>query len=333
MQSMFPPSNNGPVTTLAAALGAAETTMELEDVSKLPAAPNVLTIGSSEDAELVRYTSVTGNYLAIERGFNGTVAKAWEAGTRVGRYITAQDISALQRNITELDEEKAENEHTHEITDISGLETDLETLETYIPIVKDITVTALPYTATDNDIKAYHKCTGWCEPWGNVSSDLTVTMSNGGYSISGTVSGPVTIHAIFFRPKSGGGSSVIHKPIPADSGSASLVGGKVAPTEASSGIVTISESTTLSLVHAGKTLNCINNSPITITIPADASVEFPAGTEIEFAIRGSGSVTFAGETGVTLESKNSALSTTAQFGWVGIKKFDTDVWDLNGDLS
>lgn len=96
MGTMYKPQNNGPHTELAATINAGQTSITVTNASVLPEAPNVLTIGTEEDAELVEVQSITGNILTVQRGFNGTTAKAWDAGTWIYRGITAQDIEELQ---------------------------------------------------------------------------------------------------------------------------------------------------------------------------------------------------------------------------------------------
>lgn len=96
MEAMYAPQNNGPHTAIAKTINSTGTSITVEDASVLPAAPNVLTIGTSEDAELVLLESVTGNILTVQRGFNGTTSKEWEAETWIYRAITAQDVIALQ---------------------------------------------------------------------------------------------------------------------------------------------------------------------------------------------------------------------------------------------
>lgn len=105
METMYAPQNNGPHTLLTGAINSAVTSVTVEDASVLPDAPNVLTIGLDEDAELVLMHSKTGNILAVERGFNGTTPKEWRIGDWVYRAITAQDISALQANVQETRDE------------------------------------------------------------------------------------------------------------------------------------------------------------------------------------------------------------------------------------
>ena len=99
MNTMYAPQNNSPHTELAGAVNSAETTLTVADGDILPDAPNVLTIGLGEDAELVLMQAKTGNILTVTRGFNGTTAKAWQAGDWMYRAITAQDVTAMQENI------------------------------------------------------------------------------------------------------------------------------------------------------------------------------------------------------------------------------------------
>jgi len=96
MGEMYKPQNNGPHTMLAATINASQVSITVENASILPDAPNVLTIGTEEDAELVKLESKTGNILSVARGFNGTTPKAWDGGVWVYRAITAQDIEELQ---------------------------------------------------------------------------------------------------------------------------------------------------------------------------------------------------------------------------------------------
>ena len=110
LTTMYAPQNNGPHTALAEAINAAQTDITVVDASVLPAAPNVLTIGTGEDAELVLMSAKTGNILTVTRGYNGTVAKSWEADEWVYRAITAQDVSALQSNVDALNAGKVDAE-------------------------------------------------------------------------------------------------------------------------------------------------------------------------------------------------------------------------------
>lgn len=66
----------------------------------------------------------------------------------------------------------------------------------------------------------------------------------------------------------------------------------------------------------------------TITVPANSTVAFPVGTEINGIQAGAGQVTFVAAGGVTLNSKGAVLSISGQFGGFSLKKYGTDTWDL-----
>lgn len=108
--------------------------------------------------------------------------------------------------------------------------------------------------------------------------------------------------------------------------------GKVKASQASSKIVTVTASRALDLSDAGKFLMCNSSSAITITIPAAATVAFPAGTELEFCRYGTGALTFTPAAGVTIRSLYSSLTAGDQYACVALKKLNTDVWILTGSL-
>lgn len=96
---MYPAQVNSPQTELSAAITNAVTTISVLNASVLPAAPNLVVIGSDETAETVLYTGKSGNDLTgCTRGFQGT-AKAWGAGVKVARNFTAYDYDSLRTNV------------------------------------------------------------------------------------------------------------------------------------------------------------------------------------------------------------------------------------------
>ena len=100
--TMYPPQNNSPYTTLEEAIGAGETSVTVADASVLPDAPNLLTIGTEENAEVVLMTAKTGNILTVQRGVYGTTAGEWGKDERIYRAITAKDLGDLQDNVKAL---------------------------------------------------------------------------------------------------------------------------------------------------------------------------------------------------------------------------------------
>lgn len=141
MQTMYPAQAFSPTTALAASITATDTTIPVVDLSKLPPAPNLVTIGEGPNAETVLYTGTdtnAGTLTGVTRGFQGA-AKAWEAGTPIARLLTAYDHDAFKSNIEEVSQritaheeaadphpQYAPDEHEHEMADVQGLQAALD---------------------------------------------------------------------------------------------------------------------------------------------------------------------------------------------------------------
>ena len=111
---MYPGVNNSPQTTLTTAITADATTIPVADASVLPTGPNLATIGTESNAEVIRYASKSGNNLTgCERGFGGTTASVWPLDTPVYRAWTKYDYDTLIANI---------NAVGNAVPDFSGLE-------------------------------------------------------------------------------------------------------------------------------------------------------------------------------------------------------------------
>jgi hypothetical protein len=88
---------------------------------------------------------------------------------------------------------------------------------------------------------------------------------------------------------------------------------------------------TLTAFDAGKLIYHSSSSPHTWTIPSNASVAFPLGTEITLSNEGSGAVTVA-ITSDTLRWQSSTGSRTlAQNGLAKIIKLSDTVWRITGE--
>lgn len=87
------------------------------------------------------------------------------------------------------------------------------------------------------------------------------------------------------------------------------------------------------LTDAGDVVTLTNGSAIAVTVPTNASVAFPIGTQITFAQTGAGKVTFAGAVGVTVNSADSFLSLRTQYSSGTLIKTATNTWLLIGDLA
>jgi len=104
LKTMYPGKAYSPHTTLAQAISAEATEIEVADASALPPAPNIAVIGTNENAETIVYTEKTGNLLrGIIRGVERPdEARAWNAGALVARNIAKLDLDAIQENIGRL---------------------------------------------------------------------------------------------------------------------------------------------------------------------------------------------------------------------------------------
>jgi len=90
-------------------------------------------------------------------------------------------------------------------------------------------------------------------------------------------------------------------------------------------------SITLSSSEANGYVRTTASSAVTITVPS--TTNFTIGDQIHLVQAGSGQVTFAEDTGVTVNSADGLLSTRVQYSVVTLVAVDTDTWDLMGDLA
>ena len=101
METLYSAMPLSPATELSAGIDDTQTTIPVVDASKLPDAPNLATIGTNEDAEVILYTGKDNNDLTgCTREVVG-VAKSWDAGTQTARLFTSKDLNDLQGNLNE----------------------------------------------------------------------------------------------------------------------------------------------------------------------------------------------------------------------------------------
>lgn len=89
---------------------------------------------------------------------------------------------------------------------------------------------------------------------------------------------------------------------------------------------------TLVLGDAGKIVEVSNSSAITLTIPTNASVAYPVGTQITVLQTGAGQITVAAPSGGTLNA-TPGTKLRAQWSSATLLKRATDTWVLIGDLT
>ena len=89
---------------------------------------------------------------------------------------------------------------------------------------------------------------------------------------------------------------------------------------------------TLLLIDDSKVVTLSNASAITLTIPTNASVAFPIGSQVNIVQLGAGQVTVAGA-GVTIRSQGSKLKLNGQYAAASLLKIATDEWVLIGNTA
>jgi hypothetical protein len=91
----------------------------------------------------------------------------------------------------------------------------------------------------------------------------------------------------------------------------------------------------LTLGDGGKTFMMTSSSQVGVSIPTNASVSYPIGTQFAFIQTGTGSIVFSPiETNTTtILSKNNNRKTASQISQAILVKKEADVWMLMGDLT
>jgi len=89
---------------------------------------------------------------------------------------------------------------------------------------------------------------------------------------------------------------------------------------------------TLALTDVAKVVTLTNAAAITVTVPTNASVAFPIGTQILLYQGGAGAVTIAGDSGVDVRNQ-AGLEMGGQYAVAGLLKLDTDEWVAFGNLT
>jgi hypothetical protein len=89
---------------------------------------------------------------------------------------------------------------------------------------------------------------------------------------------------------------------------------------------------TLALTDVAKVVTLTNAAAITVTVPTNASVAFPIGTQILLYQGGAGAVTIAGDSGVDVRNQ-AGLEMSGQYAVAGLLKLDSDEWVAFGNLT
>lgn len=91
---------------------------------------------------------------------------------------------------------------------------------------------------------------------------------------------------------------------------------------------------TLVLSDASKCVTLTNGTACTVTVPANASVAFPSGTQILVrAGTGAGTITIAAAAGVTVTNPYASLVLAGPAAQAVLLKIGTNAWSLNGEVA
>ncbi len=71
---------------------------------------------------------------------------------------------------------------------------------------------------------------------------------------------------------------------------------------------------------------------VTLTVPNASSVPAPVGTQIGFEMAGSGTLTVAGASGVTVNSRTTLVS-AGQYAVMGLVNKSFNAWTIFGDVA
>ena len=88
---------------------------------------------------------------------------------------------------------------------------------------------------------------------------------------------------------------------------------------------------TLVLTDVAKVVSLTNASAITLTVPTNASVAFPVGTQILLYQGGAGQVTVSSS--ATIRAQGSKTKIIGQYGVAGLLKVATDEWVFFGNTA
>ena len=89
---------------------------------------------------------------------------------------------------------------------------------------------------------------------------------------------------------------------------------------------------TPALTDSGKLVTLNNAAAIATTIPADATTDFPVGTQLMLMQLGLGQVTVSGAVGVTVISRNGT-KTAGQYSLISLIKVAANQWVVGGDAT
>lgn len=306
-----------PQAQLANPIGASDTIIPVNDISLFPEGPNYATISGADGyGETILYTTTTGNSLSgCVRGVEGE-AKAWDAGEAISRNWTAVDHDSLISNINELNQKKLGSVSVGSVTTLGPEEDASVDVENDPETQKAIFNFSIPRGQEGPQGPKGDQG----DPGPNTVSTTTSTNLTGLLKGNGATVSAATAGTDYVVPDTLDDYATL------DSNS------KVTAEQASARIVSVTVSKTLRLSDAGTLQQVNSTSAKTVTIPNNTTASFPTGTEIEILRYGSGEVTIAAASGVTITCSETARTIADRYTSVVLKKLSTNTWLLQGNV-
>lgn len=293
-------SNSATSMTVASGAGAAllgGITLGAGNVDQFTVALDV----DTANEEIVFITAASSDTFTIVRGRAGTSAIAHSAGATVKHVLTSDDLDAFNTAVSPVSS----------IT-FSGSSSGTMTLQA--ASVASGVVTMPAGTATLVTTSATQTLTNK-----TLTAPVISTITN-----TGTVTLPTLTDTLVSRTAT---ETLTNKTIDYNSNTITNL-----PPANLDLTLNAQTGTTYTLVAGDKnklvTLN--NASPITLTVPTNASVPYATGSQINIQQLGGGQVTVAGDTGVTISGTGTKLRT--QYSAATLIKTGTDSWTMVGDI-
>jgi hypothetical protein len=293
-------SNSATSMTVASGAGAAllgGITLGAGNVDQFTVALDV----DTANEEIVFITAASSDTFTIVRGRAGTSAIAHSAGATVKHVLTSDDLDAFNTAVSPVSS----------IT-FSGSSSGTMTLQA--ASVASGVVTMPAGTATLVTTSATQTLTNK-----TLTAPVISTITN-----TGTVTLPTLTDTLVSRTAT---ETLTNKTIDYNSNTITNL-----PAANLDLTLNAQTGTTYTLVAGDKnklvTLN--NASPITLTVPTNASVPYATGSQINIQQLGAGQVTVAGDTGVTVSGTGTKLRT--QYSAATLIKTGTDSWTMVGDI-
>lgn len=247
-----------------------------------------------------------------------------------------EEFKRMILKVSDVESEVATIPSTNDHTDGSWLTTDIYEGELFLNVVNNIL-----QTRTEAGIVTLYDGAGSSVNWGDILGTLSdQTDLQDALNLKINYSDYTPSHSLLVQ-QSGTGS-----PTSLSVGNETLVGRlsgagseitDLSVTEVKDllGDDTLIETITLSnsraLLLTDKNKNLENSADITITVPTNASVEFPIGTQIFFTKKAE-SITFLPQAGVSINSVDGLLEMGRRFCGATLLKIGDNEWNLIGEL-